>query len=105
MYLKRETLKKVLYTIFIYILVLLPSNCRLQKVDDEPKPIYFRKCCNENEVYEYNDDKCINRKDVERPKSRRKYPINFIHDDISVLYVSRISRILSIFIITMNLLM
>ena len=54
---KRNKPKENFCCIFIYILVLLPSNSCLQKAEDEPKPIYFRKCCNENEVYEYNDDK------------------------------------------------
>ena len=100
---KRNKPKASFYCIFIFILVLLPSNSRLQKVKDEPKPIYFRKCCNENEVYEYTQDKCINRKHLEFPQSRQKYPINFIHDDFSVLYVSRISNILALFILAMNL--
>ncbi len=89
--------------ICIYILVLLPNKSHLENVDDKPKNIYFRKCCKDNEVYDYIKKKCIDRKLIQPQQPNRRYPINFVHDDVSALYVSQIQQISKLYIIRLAL--
>ncbi len=84
MYCDRKQLIRNAYCISICILAWMPRGMCDQHIEDKYGEIYFRKCCEENEVYEYTQDKCIEKHSVEISASRQNYPINFVHEDFSV---------------------
>ena len=51
------------------------------QLNNKLKNIHFRKCCKQNEIYDYDRDECV--ADDEMSLSRKRYPINFVHDDFS----------------------
>ena len=61
----------------------MPSRSYQQQLGDDSKKIYFRKCCKHNEIYDYNNDKCVEHDGGDSDMSRKQYPINFVHDDFS----------------------
>lgn len=70
--------------IFICICLSLPQRSHHQRITDEMNEIFFRKCCEEDQVYEYIEHKCIDR-NIHQAKTREQnYPINFVHKDFSV---------------------
>lgn len=62
----------------------LPGNSHHQRITDETEEIFFRKCCEEDQVYEFMEDKCIDRNIQQFETKQQKYPINFVHNDFSV---------------------
>ena len=55
--------------------------------EDEQKTdlIYYRKCCEENQVYEVTTDECILKKEIDGIDWTDKHiPVNFVHGNFSV---------------------
>ena len=73
--------------ISLFLMFLMPKTINSSSTTDQlqlnnkMKNIHFRKCCKQNEIYEYDGDKCV--ADDEMSLSRKRYPINSVHDDFS----------------------
>ena len=70
--------------IIICISFSLPKRSHHQRISDQVEKIFFRKCCEEDQVYEFVEDKCVDRNSQQLQMEKQKYPINFIHNDFSV---------------------
>ena len=64
--------------ILVCTLILFAKGSHQQRMDNE---IFFRKCCKENEVYEFIENECIDRSTYKFKTHEVKYPINFVHKD------------------------
>ena len=60
---------------------LMPNRSDQKQLNKKLEKISFRKCCKRDEIYEYDGDKCV--ADDEISLSRKRYPINSVHDDFS----------------------
>ena len=67
--------------ISLFLMFLMPNRSDQQQLNNKLEKISFRKCCKQDEIYEYDGDKCV--ADDEISLSRKRYPINSVHDDFS----------------------
>ena len=78
---KIRMLIKISYCISLSFLCMMPARSFQQQSDKNLRAIHFRKCCEQNEFYNYDSKKCV--QDDENVLSPKQYPINLIHDDFS----------------------
>ena len=69
--------------IVICISFSLPNISHHQRIADETEKIFFHKCCEEDQVYEFENDKCIDRSTHQFKTKEQKFPINYVHKDFS----------------------
>ena len=81
---KRKIMWNVYYSSVCVLFLLSKSYCNEMRIESNLGGIHYRKCCKENQVYEFTEDQCVDRNRHELENPNQYFPVNNVHEDISV---------------------